>query len=214
MASIQKYRPLHRLGALMLALCLCALLLPATTVAQSADGELQPSGDPVPVEDRSDDHSPHAEPAHQGEDLGHIINREIESVGNSVTGGTETLALLIPILAILLIFGGPVAVIIAIAAFYYRSKTRRDEIRAETTLKALETGRELPKELQEEKSMDKAEDNLRKGVKNVGLGLGLVLGLSFLTGFEIGALGFILVGIGGAQLALWKLDNRKHRDAA
>lgn len=214
MAPIQHYRPFHKLGVFMLALCLCALLLPATGLGQSGNGELRPAGEPVPVEERSGAKSPSSNTQHQGEDLGRSIARDLEQALGSSGGTAGTLALLIPILAVIFIFGGPVAVVIALAAFYYRSKTRRAEIQAETTLKALESGRELPKELLEGKSMDKAEDNLRKGVKNIGLGLGIVLGLSFLVGISIGALGFILVGIGGSQLALWKLDDSKRKDAA
>lgn len=214
MAPIQHYRPLHKLGVFMLVLCLYALLLPATGLGQSGNGELRPAGEPVPLEDRSGAKSQSSNTQYHGEDLRRSIVGDLEQAVGSNGGAAGTLALLIPILAVVLIFGGPVAVVIALAAFYYRSKTRRAEIRAETILKALESGRELPKELLEEKSMDKAEDNLRKGVKNIGLGLGLVLGLSFWVGIEIGALGFILVGIGGAQLVLWKLDDSKRKDAA
>lgn len=207
MTHIQESRRFGRVWKLFQVLFLCTLLLPAAVGA--ADGRLVPSGEPVPVQASDSERS-----QEEWDRASESAVRDVQSAFDSIGGnGTANLALLIPILAVIFIFGGPVVVIVVIAVLYYRSKTRREQIRAETTLKALETGRELPKELLEEKPVDKAEDNLRKGVKNIGLGLGLVLGLSFLVGIELGALGFILVGIGGAQLALWKLDNRKSNDA-
>ncbi len=140
-----------------------------------------------------------------------VITEELETSFNEHEGESFPWALLIPIFFVTFVFGGPIVLIIVLAVLHYRSKARRAQIKAELTLKALEAGRELPPELSEQNSVATA-DNLRRGVKNVGLGIGVVAGLSFLVGFDIGALGFVLVGIGGAQLVLWKLENPKSND--
>lgn len=197
---------------------LCTLLASGLCIADSSS-RLEPISAPVPVE-RSADAEDRAELELEPEadrnraDVERTIAKELQSAFGEPSDASFNLALLIPIVAISFVFGGPIILIIAIAVLHYRSKARSAQIKAELTLKALETGRELPTELAEQNSAVTHTDNLRRGVKNVGLGMGLVAGLSFLVGFDIGALGFVLVGIGGAQLVLWKLEHPKQNDPA
>ncbi|MDQ2077018.1 DUF6249 domain-containing protein [Marinimicrobium sp. ABcell2] len=198
---------------------LCLLLGAGYSIADSAT-RLEPTGAPVPVESQTQ-----AETQASSTIETSSTERNQGSVDQGVTEqlqlalkekGAEGFdwGLLIPIVAIAFIFGGPIVLIIVIAVLHYRSKNRRAQIKAELTLRALETGRELPTELAEQNNRATPEDNLRKGVKNVGLGIGVVAGLSFLVGFDIGALGFVLVAIGGAQLVLWKLESPRKNDPA
>lgn len=198
---------------------LCIILVSGLSSADPSS-RIEPVGAPVPVENSADEENrpdPVASPTNYN-GVENVIEQSIakrfESGLGEHGGGSFHWALLIPIFAISFVFGGPIVLIIVLATLHYRSKARRAQIDAELTLKALEAGRELPPELLGQKLAAKREDNLRRGVKNVGLGIGIVAGLSLLVGFDIGALGFILVGIGGAQLVLWKLEYSKQNDVA
>lgn len=206
MSDYRQIRPLSRLGRLVQALLLCLCLLPAVALA---DGRLEPAGEPVPVEESGSESAGPGPEAGEDQWPGALH----EAFGSGHHTSVEKWALLIPILAVVFIFGGPVVVIVVIAVLYYRAKSRREQQRAEITLKALETGRELPPELTGAKSEDPVESNLHKGLKNMGLGLGIVIGVQWLAGYEIGGLGFVLAGVGGAQLLLWKLDKPHSQDA-
>lgn len=117
-------------------------------------------------------------------------------------------ALLVPLFAVIFLFGGPVVVIIVVAMLHFRSKARRTELRAQIILKALETGRDLPEALLPGDDAPTGNVNLRRGVRNIGLGFAILLPLGILAGFEVGALGFIPMSIGVAQVALWRWADR------
>ncbi len=201
-------------------IALLSVVLGSAFSSADSSTRLEPIGAPVPVESvaetkaqgslEPDVHGTGQEP----DSFERAISNELQSAFPERERESFSWALLIPIVAMAFVFGGPIALIIVIAVLHYRSKNRRAQIKAELTLKALETGRELPPELTKQNSSDTPEANLRKGIKNIGLGIGIVAGISFLVGFDIGALGFVLVAIGAAQLVLWKLENPKPKDAA
>lgn len=120
--------------------------------------------------------------------------------------------LLIPLFAIFFIFGGPVILIIAMMILHYRAKARRQRQQSENIAQLLAAGRDVPLELLrgEEASSVLAEENLRKGVKNIGVGTGLLIFLTLLAGVSIGAVGFIMIGLGISQLVVWKLADNKN----
>lgn len=213
MPLIRLRSPRYAMPISIRVLCLCLLLSPGLSLAQSGDGRLEPDSEPVPVisqpSEGADD--PIAVPrAQETEDaLAQGIGEEISSALESGAGG---LALLIPIMFITFVFGGPVIALIVFGILHYRSKNEKARLHAETVLRALEMGRELPPDLFNEQGAE-AADNLKKGVKNVGLGIGLLVALS-LVNFKLGAIGFILLGIGAAQLVLWKLSHHDKKDAA
>lgn len=121
------------------------------------------------------------------------------------------LALLIPVLAILFIFGGPIFVLLVLIILYYRAKTRRERLQSENIARLLEAGREVPVELLrgDEQEGVRGNQSLRKGMTNLGLGIGLLLCLTLLDSFSTGSIGFIFIGLGLAQLAVWKLVDEK-----
>lgn len=197
----------------------CILLGSGFSLADSSS-RLEPTGAPVPVESITEaENQAGSELEISGSErkkdsFEQAISEELQTVFSESGAKRFNWELLIPIVAITFIFGGPIVLIIAIAVLHYRSKNRRAQIKAELTLKALETGRELPPEVLEQNSVETPEGNLRKGIKNIGLGVGIVAGFSFLVGFDIGALGFVLVAVGTAQLLLWKLDKPKQNEPA
>lgn len=204
----------------LMQMILLGIVLGSSLSVADSSSRLEPIGAPVPVEpsadtkERQEVESTPANSDWQKAGLERSITEELETAFEEHGGESFHWALLIPIFAISFVFGGPIVLIIVIAVLHYRSKARTAQIKAELTLKALETGRELPPELTQQRPSSTPEDNLRKGVKNLGLGAGIVAGLSFLVGFDIGALGFILVGIGAAQLVLWKLEKPKQKGTA
>ena len=120
-------------------------------------------------------------------------------------------ALLIPLFAITFIFGGPVILIIVLAILHYRAKDRRQrEINANID-KLLAAGRDIPVELLrgDEPSMVKDDGNLYKGMRNIGLGTGWLIFLTILCGIDVGAIGFIFIGLGISQMIVWKLSSPK-----
>lgn len=116
----------------------------------------------------------------------------------------------IPVVALLVIFGGPVVLVIVLAVLRNRTAARRETVRAETISRYLDAGREVPPELLHGGPIgQKAESNLRKGITNLGLGIGLTIFLVNFLGIGIGSVGFIIIGIGLSQLAIWKLIDSK-----
>lgn len=138
-----------------------------------------------------------------GEDAGHYSPPIGEAIINS----------LLPILAVSLIFGGPILLIIVLATLRYRTRERRENIHAENIAKLIEAGRDVPLEMLQGsvggKIQGKADDNLRDGIKNVGVGTGLLIFLTLFLGIKIGSVGFIIIGYGLSQLAVWKFVDSK-----
>lgn len=118
--------------------------------------------------------------------------------------------LLIPVLAILLIFGGPVLLIIVIAVLRYRTTAQREKARSENIARLLEAGRDVPLELLDHTVSERKDENmLRKGITNLGVGIGITIFLVNFLGIGIGSVGFIVIGLGVAQLVIWQLASPK-----
>lgn len=136
--------------------------------------------------------------------------------------GPETL---IPIVAMLLLFGGPVILVIVLAFLHYRAKARRQNNINLNIDKLLAAGRDIPVELlmgEEATSIKRNvqgetvavysavdDENMRKGVRNIGLGTGWLIFLTIMFGIKIGSFGFIFIGLGISQVVIWKLSATK-----
>lgn len=138
--------------------------------------------------------------------------------------------LLIPIVAMSLLFGGPVLLVIILAILHYRAKARRQQNINANIDKLLAAGRDIPIELllghepsavtrnaSGDITVHHGDDvNMQKGVRNIGLGTGWLIFLTILCGIEIGAFGFIFIGLGISQVVIWKLSgpSRSSTEAA
>lgn len=142
------------------------------------------------------------------EEMAHTIEQEIDKAfGDKHIAG---LAILIPLLAIFFIFGGPIILVIIMVVLHYRAKARRERQQSENIAQLLAAGKDVPLELlRGDESDETGENNLRKGVKNIGIGVGLLLFLTLFMGISIGAVGFIMIGLGISQLVIWKLADSK-----
>ncbi len=137
--------------------------------------------------------------------------------------------LLIPIVAMSLLFGGPVLLVIVLAFFYYRAKARRQQNINANIDKLLAAGRDIPVELlmgddapliktgqsngSAQVTYPGSEEMMHKGVRNIGLGTGWLLFLTIMFGFKIGSFGFIFIGLGISQVVIWLLSGSRRKAA-
>ncbi len=123
-------------------------------------------------------------------------------------GNTANLALLIPILAILFIFGGPIILLILVLVFFFGSRRRRQRDMNNNIDKLLAAGRDIPIELLRGDEPKSADDtgNQAKGIRNICLGAGWLIFLTIAFDIQIGAIGFIWIGLGISQVLIWYLN--------
>lgn len=115
----------------------------------------------------------------------------------------------IPIVAILMIFGGPILLVIVLTTQSHKARESRERQRADTINRMLDAGKDIPVELLRHDAAKGPDHNLRKGLENIGMGVGLLLFLTFFLGIGIGSVGFIQIGWGLSQLAVWKWVDSK-----
>lgn len=130
--------------------------------------------------------------------------------------------LLIPIVAMSLLFGGPILLIIILVLLHYRAKGRRQKNINANIDKLLAAGRDIPVELllgEEATAVRRnvsgevttvyqgSDSYMHKGLKNIGLGAGWLVFLTIAFSIKIGAFGFIFIGLGLSQVLIWKLSN-------
>jgi hypothetical protein len=147
-------------------------------------------------------------------------NRHDEAMMNPPAGVDLSPDVIVPVVAITTIFGGSLLLIIVLVRLHYRDKERRLQNINNTIDKLLAAGRDIPAELLrgvEPTSNDenflglhgltaRDEHNLYQGIRQIGLGLGLLVFLTIFMGIKIGAVGFILIGLGISRLVIWKLS--------
>lgn len=112
-------------------------------------------------------------------------------------------AVLVPIVAIIMVFGLPIFVIFLV--FFFRYKNRKARYRLAE--QALAAGQPLPEEFIRESRL--AIDQHAQGIKNIFLGIGLFIFLWGITGeFGIGAIGLLVMFIGIGQ---WVTDRQREK---
>lgn len=116
--------------------------------------------------------------------------------------------LLIPVVAIIVVIGGGFLFIIALVVTRYRALAQKRVQHQELIQKFLDAGRDVPEELLTDFD-GKSQANLSKGIKETFIGLALMVFLTVLIGFEIGAVGLIVIAAGLSRLAIWKLSQPK-----
>lgn len=167
----------------------------------------------------------------QADDIQHAMDDMRESVEHDFPSDFGGISLnpdtIIPIVAMVLLFGGPVLLMIVLALLHYRAKARRQQNINMNIEKLLAAGRDIPVELLlgEETAVRRGvrgevttyttEDGImQKGVRNIGLGAGWLLFLTIMFGIKIGSFGFIFIGLGISQVVIWKLSSSPKTDSA
>jgi hypothetical protein len=107
---------------------------------------------------------------------------------------------LIGLVAVILIFGTPIIIVLAVLAH----RARRQRMINEIVLKLAEKGQPVPPELFVEPQRRRTD--LSSGLSLMGIGIGVAVGLYFAGGEE--GVGFALIPffIGLARLIAWKLE--------
>ncbi len=125
-------------------------------------------------------------------------------------------ALLIPLFAIVFIFGGPIVLLILILVFFFGAKRRRQQDINMNIDKLLAAGRDIPVELLrgDEPKKDEPVGSRDKGIRNIFLGTGWLVFLSIMVGFDIGSAGFIWIALGASQVLIWHLNRPKVTEQA
>jgi hypothetical protein len=140
------------------------------------------------------------------------VSPEEANLNTMIEGLTSgDLELLIPILAIIFVFGGPVVIVVTLVTQHFRSQKGLAEFRRECIGKLIDAGKDVPESLLyfDDLGKDRApERDLSRGVKNIGLGIGIAIFLAAVSSLKVGTFGLILVGLGCAQLLSWKLTSK------
>ena len=126
-------------------------------------------------------------------------NGELKSLMAELKGFPfeDSAGLIVPVIAILAVFGMPVFIILIV--FVFRHKNKQAQYRLAE--KALENGKDIPEGLFKE--IEKPTNIYAKGVKNAFLGLGLGIFLWALTGeFGLGCIGFMIMLMGIGQIVI------------
>lgn len=113
--------------------------------------------------------------------------------------------ILVPIVAIIVSIGGGFFFIIALVVTRYRAVAQKRTQQQELIQKFLDAGRDVPEELLSDFD-GKTMANLSRGIRETLIGLAIMIFLTVLIGFEIGAVGLIIVAAGLSRVAIWKLS--------
>ncbi len=196
----------------------------AQVQAEANQFEHGPDAPPVAPEEPEPPHAPNED---EQENMQHAMDEMRDNFHHDMPNDFNGIPLnpdtIIPIVAMLLLFGGPVLLVIVLALLHYRSKVRRQKNINMNIDKLLAAGRDIPVELLlgEETPMIKTQVKgetivyerndalLEKGVKNVCVGIGLLIFLTIFIGIKLGSCAFILIGLGISRLIIWKLSQTK-----
>lgn len=127
---------------------------------------------------------------------------------------------IVPVVALSFIFGGPIFLIAFLILLSYRNKRRREANINMNIDKLLTAGRDIPVELlrgdEPKSTYTDDQGNLSKGIKNICIGVGLFIFLTLLCGVEVGSVAFILIGLGVSRVLVWKFTqtNTTPKEAA
>lgn len=135
--------------------------------------------------------------AELGIDLGHHV----------ASGGVDFLEAAVPLLAILMVFGTPVVIVLAVL----RHRASRQKSINEMVLKLADRGQPIPPELFLEPGKRRRSE-VSSGLSLVGAGIGLMGFFWIADAREAIGLGFVPLMIGIGQLIAWKIEQGR-RDA-
>lgn len=134
---------------------------------------------------------------------------KLDKLSQMTSGGSHVeavLGMLIGLVAVLLIFGSPFLIVIAVL----RHRMRKQNMVNELALRLAEKGQPVPPELFAQ-AAPPARSDLRRGIIWASVGLGVVIFGAFDGDADVMGLGFIPVMIGlGFAIAAW-LENRQRK---
>ncbi|WP_193164830.1 DUF6249 domain-containing protein [Microbulbifer hainanensis] len=120
-------------------------------------------------------------------------------------GDSVDFSWIVPVIAILAVFGTPILIVWLVT----RSSYRKKQLMMDNINRMVAEGRDIPPELLD--AMEGASpSNMRdRGFTLIAVGLALFIWLSLSSGVEVGSLGLIPLFIGVARFINWKLDHQQ-----
>ena len=181
--------------------------MPAPQAPPAYEAPPAPTAPPAP-----DNHAP-KHPSHPSEHWQRDLDKGLQQAFSNkhFNEASFNMALLIPILGVIFIFGGPVILLCYFISQHYSAKSKRQQAINLNIDKLLAAGRDIPIELLRGDEPLTAGDSsdLAKGLRNFFLGIGLLIFLTSLVGFSIGSVGFILIALGCSRMLIWYLNKPK-----
>ncbi|MDP5208708.1 DUF6249 domain-containing protein [Microbulbifer sp. 2205BS26-8] len=113
--------------------------------------------------------------------------------------------LLIPVVALLCVFGMPVLIVWLVTHNSYRKK----QLLMDNINRMVAEGRDVPPELFDALEGNGPSSSKDRGITLIAVGAAVFLWLTALAGIEVGSLGLIPLFIGLARFINWKLDKKQ-----
>jgi hypothetical protein len=145
-----------------------------------------------------------ADPNVDAEQRKQILDKISNMPLSAHVGGAESAGeLAVGALAVVLIFGMPVMIVVAVLYWAYR----RRRLAHETINQFLASGKDIPPAVLDNLFREQApRNNLHKGLVMTGLGVGIFLCFALIGSMKAASVGLIPLFIGLAQLLIWKLE--------
>ncbi|GAA5442299.1 hypothetical protein Misp06_00473 [Microbulbifer sp. NBRC 101763] len=112
---------------------------------------------------------------------------------------------LVPIIALICIFGMPVLIVWLVTHNSYRKK----QLVVENINRMVAEGRDVPPEMLDMLEGNSPRSPADRGITLIAVGAAVFIWLTALAGFGVGSLGLIPLFIGLARFINWKLDNKQ-----
>lgn len=143
-------------------------------------------------------------------------SKENEDNNDEGASGMDALIVIFIVFAVITMLCSPLILVGFYLALRYRARARRQQELNNNIDKLLAAGRDIPVEILRGDEPKTADDhgNHAKGIRNICLGTGWLVFLTIAVGIEIGAIGFIWVGLGISQVLIWYLNKPRANPAA
>ena len=116
----------------------------------------------------------------------------------------------VAIIAIIMVFGTPVFIVIAL--LWFSSRRRRQKMELVNTF--IQNGQEVPANVMSDFDDSSHDGLLRSGITLSTVGLGLIVGFAVAGNEVVSGIGFIPLFIGLGRLGFWYLDERKAKESS
>ena len=116
-----------------------------------------------------------------------------------------SMAMLVPIVAILAVFGTPILIVWLVTRNSYRKK----QLLMENVRRMVEEGRDIPPELLDAMDQEGATKARDRGFTLIAVGAAVFIWLTAAADIGVGSLGLIPLFIGVARYINWKLDHQQ-----
>lgn len=151
-------------------------------------------------------------------DLGKAFggNHQNSSERNDGPNAPEVLIVFFSVVALIIVLCSPLILIGVFLVLRYKAKARHQQALNNNIDKLLAAGRDIPVELLRGDEPKSADDtgNQAKGIRNICLGAAWFVFLTIAWDIEVGAIGFIWVGLGLSQVLIWYLNRPKAMEQA